>query len=345
MRIPQWLQLPVYALDISDSSYKLIRIINTDEIAQLLDYSEGMLEKGIIQNGEIKNKEALVQILKKEFSKKNISYVALTLPDERGFLRSLKLEASQVNQGDIGAALQSQIEEHIPLLSAEVLFDYILVGQDGGHYDVVIRAFPRALVESYCNVIREAGAIPVFAEPESSALVRAVSVKEDKPVMVVDLGRTHASAIIYEKNVARFSVLAPVGGDLITDALARTCKISFDAAEQKKISIELNECDGAVIPIVTAMKEEIESVLEKVDCIILPTVPILPWKIGDGAKMTPEEDYVCDSCTIPANLAGICAISIPVGKFENIPIGMQIMCAKGQESKMLSIAKMIERMK
>ena len=94
-----------------------------------------------------------------------------------------------------------------------------------------------------------------------------------------------------------------------------------------------------------AIKEEIESVLEKVDCIILPTVPILPWKIGDGAKMTPEEDYVCDSCTIPANLAGICAISIPVGKFENIPIGMQIMCAKGQESKMLSIAKMIERMK
>ena len=79
------------------------------------------------------------------------------------------------------------------------------------------------------------------------------------------------------------------------------------------------------------------------DCIILPTVPKLPWKVGSGGKMTPEEDYAYDSCTIPANLAEICAISLPIGKIEGIPIGMQIFCAKGEENKMLSIAKMIEK--
>lgn len=90
------------------------------------------------------------------------------------------------------------------------------------------------------------------------------------------------------------------------------------------------------------IKEEFESVFSDVDCIILPTVPRLPWKIGDGAKMTTEEDYAYDSCTVPANLAELCALSIPAGKIDNIPIGMQIFCAKGEESKMLSIAKMIE---
>src|SRR3989344_1812739 len=91
------------------------------------------------------------------------------------------------------------------------------------------------------------------------------------------------------------------------------------------------------------IKEEFESAFESVDCIVLPTVPSLPWEIGEGNKMKPEEVYAADALTIPANLAEICAISIPVGKINNIPVGMQIMCAKGEDSKMLSIAKEVEK--
>lgn len=95
-----------------------------------------------------------------------------------------------------------------------------------------------------------------------------------------------------------------------------------------------------------AIKQEFESIFKKFDCVLLPTVPVLPWKIGAGNKMTPEEDYLCDACTIPANLAGNCAISIPAGivedKGDKIPVGIQIFCDKGEESKMMSIAKGIE---
>jgi len=94
------------------------------------------------------------------------------------------------------------------------------------------------------------------------------------------------------------------------------------------------------------IKEEFEKVFKEYDCVILPTVPSIPWKIGEGAKMSPEEDYAYDACTAPANLAGICAVSIPAGIVnegkEKIPTGIQIMCGKGQEGKMLSIAKEAE---
>ena len=59
-------------------------------------------------------------------------------------------------------------------------------------------------------------------------------------------------------------------------------------------------------------------------------------------KMDVEKVYAFDACTIPANLAEICAISVPVGKIEGIPIGLQVFCGKGQESKMVSIAKEFE---
>ena len=90
------------------------------------------------------------------------------------------------------------------------------------------------------------------------------------------------------------------------------------------------------------IKEEFERALREVDCVVLPTCPGLPWKIGEGKKMKIEEIYAYDALTIPANLAGICAVSIPAGKIDGIPVGMQVMCGKGQESKMLSIAREIE---
>ena len=92
------------------------------------------------------------------------------------------------------------------------------------------------------------------------------------------------------------------------------------------------------------IKEEFENVLKKIDCLILPTFPSLPWKIGEGKKMKPEEVYAADALTIPANLAEICAVSIPAGFVDKIPVGMQVMCGKGEEGKMLSIAREIEKL-
>lgn len=89
------------------------------------------------------------------------------------------------------------------------------------------------------------------------------------------------------------------------------------------------------------IKQEFERVLEDVDCIVMPTVPVLPWKLG--AKMSIEALYAVDALTIPSNLAEVCAISIPVGEIDGKPVGMQVICAKGEEGRMMSIAREIEK--
>jgi len=91
------------------------------------------------------------------------------------------------------------------------------------------------------------------------------------------------------------------------------------------------------------IREEFEKVLKKVDCLIMPTVPVLPWKIGETKKMKIEEIYAADALTCPCNLAGVCSVSVPAGEVSGIPIGMQVVCGKGEDSKMLSIAREIER--
>lgn len=88
------------------------------------------------------------------------------------------------------------------------------------------------------------------------------------------------------------------------------------------------------------LKQEFEKIFQEVDLIILPTVPKLPHKIGE--KISTKEMYNYDILTIPANLAELPAISIPVGKIENKPIGLQILTKKFNEKNLFEVAKKFE---
>src|SRR3989344_646337 len=116
----------------------------------------------------------------------------------------------------------------------------------------------------------------------------------------------------------------------------------------KKLTLGILKLQGVDKNIQTLIdkkiKEAVKSAFKSVDAIILPTTPSLPWNIGQGAKMSPEEIYASDALTIPANLAEITALSMPAGQVSKIPVGLQIYCAKGAESKLLSIAKEFEKL-
>ena len=86
--------------------------------------------------------------------------------------------------------------------------------------------------------------------------------------------------------------------------------------------------------------KEFENAFKKVDCILMPTVPKLPHKLG--SKISVEDMYNYDTLTVLANLAEIPAISVPAGKINNVPVGLQIMCKRFGESKMFSVAKEFE---
>ena len=90
------------------------------------------------------------------------------------------------------------------------------------------------------------------------------------------------------------------------------------------------------------IQDEFKKIFNDVDCIISPTVPKLPHKIGE--KISVEDMYAYDALTIPANLAGNCAISISAGEISKIPVGMQIICDNFQEQKMLQIANAFEKL-
>ncbi len=77
---------------------------------------------------------------------------------------------------------------------------------------------------------------------------------------------------------------------------------------------------------------------KKVDVILSPTTPGTAFKSGEKTS-DPVEMYLQDIFTIPANLAGLPALSIPCGEHEGLPLGLQLVGNSLQESTLLQFAQ------
>ncbi len=88
----------------------------------------------------------------------------------------------------------------------------------------------------------------------------------------------------------------------------------------------------------TKLINEFNDAFTKYDFLLGPTAPVLPFKIGENIS-DPLQMYLTDIMTVAANLAGIPAVSLPVGKADNLPIGVQLMAAFRQDKALLSAAK------
>lgn len=93
----------------------------------------------------------------------------------------------------------------------------------------------------------------------------------------------------------------------------------------------------------TKIKEDFEKAFKVCDCIVTPTSPTPAFKIGEKLE-DPLSMYLSDIFTIPANLAGLPAISIPCGfSKEGLPLGLQIMGRPFDEETMLRAAYAFEQ--
>ena len=76
----------------------------------------------------------------------------------------------------------------------------------------------------------------------------------------------------------------------------------------------------------TLITRDFTAAFEQVDVLVSPTTPTTAFKIGERVD-DPMAMYLADLCTIPANLAGNAAMSVPCGLSDedNLPVGLQIM--------------------
>ena len=93
----------------------------------------------------------------------------------------------------------------------------------------------------------------------------------------------------------------------------------------------------------TLIRRDFEEAFKSVDLIVTPSAPEPPFAIGSRTD-DPMKMYLSDICTVTANLAGLPALSVPIGFDEGLPIGMQWIGPAWSEDLLLRAGRMVERL-
>ncbi len=94
----------------------------------------------------------------------------------------------------------------------------------------------------------------------------------------------------------------------------------------------------------TLITRDFDAAFEKVDVLVSPTTPTTAFTIGERVD-DPLAMYKADLCTIPSNLAGNCAASIPCGLSpdDGLPVGFQVMAPPLADDRLYRVGAALER--
>jgi aspartyl-tRNA(Asn)/glutamyl-tRNA(Gln) amidotransferase subunit A len=133
------------------------------------------------------------------------------------------------------------------------------------------------------------------------------------------------------------------------DAMEKTRQFGFGAEVKRRIMLGTYALSAGYYDayykqaekVRTLITHDFEQAFERFDVLVSPASPTVAFKIGEISD--PYQMYLQDVFTIPANLAGICGVSIPGGFSEGLPVGLQLLGRAFGEESILRVADAFER--
>nr|WP_263172927.1 Asp-tRNA(Asn)/Glu-tRNA(Gln) amidotransferase subunit GatA [Streptomyces sp. SCSIO ZS0520] len=158
-------------------------------------------------------------------------------------------------------------------------------------------------------------------------------------------------------NLARFDAMRyglRVGDDgtrSAEDVTALTREAGFGAEVKRRIILGTYALSsgyydayyGSAQKVRTLITREFQQAFDQVDVIVSPTTPTTAFPIGERVD-DPMAMYLMDLCTIPSNLAGNAAMSLPCGLApeDNLPVGLQIIAPATKDDRLYKVGAAVE---
>ncbi|WP_338738840.1 Asp-tRNA(Asn)/Glu-tRNA(Gln) amidotransferase subunit GatA [Haloplanus salilacus] len=89
------------------------------------------------------------------------------------------------------------------------------------------------------------------------------------------------------------------------------------------------------------VKQDFDEALSEADVLASPTMPVLPFELGESLD-DPLQMYLADANTVPVNLANLPAISVPAGRADGLPVGLQLIGPAFGERTIIRAASAVE---
>jgi len=232
-----------FGLDISDSSLKIVRLKKKGRFLKLASWADAEIKEGVIEEGEIKDEDALVKEIAKVLQKVKgeklgTKKVIAALPENKAFFQIIKMP--KMAEKDLQKALPFEVENHIPLPIEKAYLDFQIISENNlknDYFNVFVVAIPKIIVDSYFYCLKKAGLTPQALEVESQSIVRALVKNEisPDPILILDFGKSTTSFIIFQNSFICFTSSIAIGSDNLTESIAKELKIDIKEAERLKV--------------------------------------------------------------------------------------------------------------
>jgi type IV pilus assembly protein PilM len=270
-----------FGIDLSDRSIKIIQFKKKGEKLSNFLYGNEEIPAGLIEDGEIKDFKKIAELIKKIKSKTKpasikTDYAVCSLPESKCFFR--EIDFPEMTLEEVSEAIKWETEQQIPLSWEEIYLDWHVLNEKKSlkkieekstkdnlinskkesnlvnaeeikkKTKVFLTAAPRKLVDSYVEVLKQAGLKPIAMEIESAAIVRTLVNKNknkyDSAVLIIDFGETRTNFIIFKPPLIRFSRSISFSGAFLTNKISKELKIKYSEAEKLKRKWGMDEEKG-----------------------------------------------------------------------------------------------------
>ena len=161
-----------------------------------------------------------------------------------------------------------------------------------------------------------------------------------------------ASSNLAKFDSVRFGLRSKVSGT-VEDVMAATREAGFGAEAKRRIilgtyALSAGYYDayyGSAQKVRTLIQRDFASAFEKADVLVSPAAPTTAFKLGEKID-DPLAMYLNDVTTIPANLAGIPGMGLPMGLApeDGLPTGFQIMAPAHEDARLYRLGATLERL-
>ncbi len=307
---------PVFGFDIGRSSIKVMQIDQTGKKAKVTGYGAATFDNSAIDNqGVVVDPEVLIKVAHELLSQKLVGdittrRVAVSLPNANSFSRVLTLP--KMDDKDLKAAVDSEVDQSIPLATNELYYDYSVARiLDDGNREVQVVATPRTIVDSYIGVFDALGLEIALVESNISAMTRVVihSEAHDVTTLIVDIGSTACDISIYDGSAIRATGTVDCSSERLTQNIADTLGISVQQAHSIKARYGL-EVSKKQDQIVKASEKELNKLISEIRKVMRyftdrtsgssPIGQIII--LGGGANLPGLSSYITNKIRVPTRL-------------------------------------------
>ena len=216
---PHYLNIPYSGLDISDDAIRAFDMHKTSKGFIVKNYGIEPLAQGVIESGQIKDTDALVQSLKNIKERIKLNVVRASLPEERMYL--FKTEVPTNDENEIRQLIEFKLEENVPLSPSESIFFFDLIpnANTSKQHFASVSVAPQDIVNSYLEAIKKAGMTVIAFDIQPKAIARAIVPKGSLDTeMIVHIMNKSTGVYIVTGGVLCFTSTIPWGKENVENS-------------------------------------------------------------------------------------------------------------------------------